>query len=50
MQFSPTSYHLVPLQSKYFLQYPVFKYVQSVVTCFRVVTIRRVFGLGELDS
>jgi hypothetical protein len=30
MQFSPTSYHLIPHQSKYYLQHPVLKHPQSM--------------------
>jgi hypothetical protein len=30
IQFSPTSYHFIPLRSKYFSQHPVLKYPQSM--------------------
>jgi hypothetical protein len=32
MQFSPTSYHFIPLRSKYSPQQPVLKYPQSVLS------------------
>jgi hypothetical protein len=31
MQFSPTSYHFIPLQSKYSSQHPVLKHPQSTL-------------------
>jgi hypothetical protein len=32
MQFPPTSYHFIPLQSKYSPQHPVFRYPHCVLS------------------